>query len=179
VAPSLGAEHRRLRAARWCRLAATGGTAYIGYVLQLTLMVGAIQIGAALLRAGSLFDFVSTTIILAIAQAVAITILVSVGGLLLGPASGNDAPLWSQVMNLFARLSETSPDFSPGRVAKPSRWCDDWRCGVMTGVRSSERVRNPGQTLGGDRRDNIAYLQILNTSSTAVAVGAARPPPAC
>ncbi|HFE48916.1 MAG TPA: SulP family inorganic anion transporter, partial [Chromatiaceae bacterium] len=98
-----------LLAATVAPLAAAGGPAYIGYVLLLTLMVGVIQIGAALLRAGSLFDFVSTTIVLAIVQAVAITILVSAGGSLLGLASDNGAALWSRAVDLFARLPEARP----------------------------------------------------------------------
>jgi SulP family sulfate permease len=67
--------------------ASAGNEYYIGYVLALTLMVGAIQFAIGILRLGAVLDFISQTVVSAIVQAVALIIIISAGGALLGVLS--------------------------------------------------------------------------------------------
>ncbi len=90
-------------------LALPGESPYLGYILLLTLMVGLIQLGAGLVRAGSLLNFVSNTVIVAITHAVALMMilsaLASVLGLKLDPTAGFFLKCWQ----LMTQLSDSNP----------------------------------------------------------------------
>ncbi len=74
--------------------ASVGSDYYIGYVLALTLMVGVIQLALGILRLGAVLDFISQTVINAIVLAVALIIIVSAGGALLGVLSNLGEPFF-------------------------------------------------------------------------------------
>ena len=74
--------------------ASAGNEYYIGYVLALTLMVGVIQFALGILRLGAALDFISQTVISAIVLAVALIIIVSAGGALLGVLSNPGEPFF-------------------------------------------------------------------------------------
>ena len=86
-----------------------GDPAYLGYIFLLTAMVGILQLGAGLLRIGSVLNFVSNTVIVAVTHAVALMMIVSASAAVLGlnldPAGGLIEKLWQ----LMTQIPESSP----------------------------------------------------------------------
>lgn len=81
--------------------AAIGSEQYIGFVLALTFMAGAIQLAVGSLRLGAILDFVSHTVISAIVLAVGLIIIVFAANALLGVLSNLDEPFYIRLHQII------------------------------------------------------------------------------
>jgi len=84
--------------------AAIGTDLYIGYVLALTLLAGAIQLAIGVTRLGTVLDFISNTVITGIVHAVALIIIVSAASTFLGVLSNPDERFFIHVYQLIHDL---------------------------------------------------------------------------
>ncbi len=77
-----------------------GTKEYIGFALTLAFLVGIIQILMSFLKFGNILEFISSSIVAAISNAVGIMIMVYAGWGFLGIFTSVDGPLWVKVWNL-------------------------------------------------------------------------------
>lgn len=74
---------------------------YIGFALMLALMVGIIQIILALVKFGVVMDFVSTSVVNAVSNAVGVLIIVSAASGFFGVAANAGEPFYLKLWNMF------------------------------------------------------------------------------
>ena len=96
-----------LLAARVSALAAPGSAEYVGIILTVALLVGAIQLAMGLLRLGFLTHFISHAVMSGFTSAAAIIIILSQMGHLLGIELGREHSVGPLMMEIVSRLGET------------------------------------------------------------------------
>lgn len=98
-----------LVAASIAPLASPGTQDYIHYVLMLTLMAGVMQLAIGLVRLGTLLDFISHTVVVALVTSVAMIIIVQAGATFLGVLSNLDEPFFIRGYQILHDLSRANP----------------------------------------------------------------------
>lgn len=96
-----------LLAARFSAFAEPGSAEYVGIILTVALLVGAIQLAMGLLRLGFLTHFISHAVMSGFTSAAAITIMLSQMGHLLGIESGREHSVVPLMIETVSRMGET------------------------------------------------------------------------
>lgn len=98
-----------LVAASIAPLASPGTEDYIHYVLMLTLMAGFMQLAVALARLGTLLDFISHTVVVALVTAVSAIIIVQAGASFLGVLPNLDEPFFIRAYQVMHDIGRANP----------------------------------------------------------------------
>ncbi len=98
-----------LIAASIAPLASPGTDDYIHFVLMLTFMAGIIQLAVGLARLGTLLDFISHTVVVALVTSVAMIIVVQAGATFLGVLSNLDEPFFVRAYQLAHDIARANP----------------------------------------------------------------------
>ncbi len=88
---------------------AAAGKDYLQMILLLTFLVGSLQLLAGMLRLGSVLDFVSNTVIIAVTHAVALILLVSALLSLLGLNAGSGSAFFGKLWVILTQALEGNP----------------------------------------------------------------------